>query len=338
MAFFPIPIYIIFILLFIVIISTSLGAITGFSGSVFIVPLFSIILYYYSVPFTTIVGSSAAGCFINGLISTIINIRNREIDWFLAFIFEVPTALGIFLGAFLSTRIDEKVTTTVFAGFAITLAITLVLRIYHEKKRTNELFSLKQENGNNVSPPLQEGEYESKVDGTPLSLDEEAKPSRGKILTRKQKTRSRKKPFISRLASFGPKWKIVRETYSYSINIFMLITVALAIGSLAGMVGCGGGWVKAPVLISGFGVPSLIAISTGMLMTTITLMFTGIIHIIWGQFALWLWAIIAIGSVFGAFIGSVLKRRFSSKALQLTMIVTLAAITILLLVKTWIGF
>jgi len=60
----------------------------------------------------------------------------------------------------------------------------------------------------------------------------------------------------------------------------MLIAVALAIGSLAGMVGCGGGWVKAPVLVSGFGVPYLIAISTGMLMTTITLLFTGVIHIV----------------------------------------------------------
>ncbi|RLI73964.1 hypothetical protein DRO91_01720 [Candidatus Heimdallarchaeota archaeon] len=300
----------------------------------FIVPIFSIILFNYNVPFTTIVGSSAAGCFINGLISTIINMRRREVDWFLALIFEVPTAAGIFLGAFLTTRIDERITTSIFAAFAI----TLFLRIFHEKRHAREVFSIER-NGVTLTEENDGGEKAKTPSGMSPPSEEEESATAKKIAVDKRlrKEIHKQKSFIHRLASFRPKWRIERETYSYSINIFMLIAVALAIGSLAGMVGCGGGWVKAPVLISGFGVPSLIAISTGMLMTTITLLFTGVIHIIWGQFALWLWTIIAIGSVFGAFIGSALKRRFSSKALQLTMIVTLTAITILLLVKTWLG-
>ncbi|MHA1630318.1 MAG: sulfite exporter TauE/SafE family protein [Candidatus Heimdallarchaeota archaeon] len=142
MGFFPISPLLIIALLLIVIVSTSLDAVTDFSGSVFIVPIFSIILFSYNVPFTTIVGSSATGCFLNGLISTIINMRRCEIDWFLALIFEVLTATGIFLGAFLTTRIDERITTSIFAAFAITLAITLFLRIFHEKRHAREVFSI----------------------------------------------------------------------------------------------------------------------------------------------------------------------------------------------------
>ena len=117
MKFFPIPWYLVIILVILVLLATSLGAIAGFSGSVFIVPIFSLILFSYDVPFMTIVGCSAAGCFFNGLISTIINIRKKEIDWILALIFELPTAGGVFLGGFLTTKIDERVATSIFSCF-----------------------------------------------------------------------------------------------------------------------------------------------------------------------------------------------------------------------------
>lgn len=328
MTFFPIPWYFIILLLLLVVLLTSLGAISGFSGSVFIVPLFSIILLPFNIPFTTIVGCSAAGCFFNGLVASIINIKNKEIDWVLAVIFEAPTTVGVFLGAFLTSKIDERITTSFFTAFALVLAIVLFIRIYRKKKKSNIC-----DEDETVAVckrmPSDQGE-----DKTPKKTPKDIRKEKRK----KKREQKRKKPVLTRIAQFGPQWKINKEDYSYTVNVLILVVAALSIGFLAGMVGCGGGGAKAPVLISGFVVPPVIAVSTGMLMTTITLLVSGSMHIALGHFALWLWLIIIIGSIIGSLIGSKLKNNFSSNVLQIIMASTLMAIAILLLVKTWVGF
>lgn len=320
MVFFPIPWYLIIAMIFIVILTTSLGAMTGFSGSVFIVPIFSLILLSYNIPFITIVGCSASGCFFNGLISTVLNIRRREIDWILALVFETPTMGGVFLGAFLTTKLDNQVITTFFASFVLVLAIILFI----QNRKSDDIPDIDEES-----------EEENKaINGE--EIEEEVKRKK-KEKKKKRKKKGWRRPFIRKIAEFGPQWKVERESYTYTINILMLLGSAFLIGFLAGMVGCGGGWIKAPVLVSGFGVPSIIAISSSMLMTTITLLISGTMHIILGHFALWLWVIIAIGSIVGSFIGTGLKKRFSSKVLQLIMTFTLIAIAIILILQTWIG-
>ena len=321
MSFIPIPLYLVFVLLIIVLVTTSLGALTGFSGSVFIVPIFSLVLLNYDIPFITIVGCSASGCFFNGLLSTILNIRKREIDWLLALIFEAPTMGGVFLGAYLTTRLNNQVITTFFAGFVVVLAIILLLK----NRDSDEFPKINRKKRKEIA----------KIESSPKTLDEENREEADN--NKNIKTQRKRDIFLNKLIKFGPQWKVERESYSYTINIFMLIGSALLIGTLAGMVGCGGGWVKAPVLISGFGVPSLIAISTSMLMTTITLLISGTMHIILGHFALWLWIIIAVGSIFGSLIGTYLKKRFNSQILQIIMTLTLIAIAIMLLIETWIG-
>ncbi len=78
------------------------------------------------------------------------------------------------------------------------------------------------------------------------------------------------------------------------------------------------------------------AISTAMFMTTITLFISGVTHIILGHFVFWLWLIIFIGSVSGSFIGTALKKRFTSRILKFIMIFTLITIAGILLIQTWI--
>lgn len=374
----PIPWYLILALAVLVMLTTTLGAISGFSGSVFIVPLFSLILFNYSIPFITIVGCSASGCFFNGLFSTIINIKRKENDWFLAFLFETPTTIGVFLGAMLTTRIDDRITTSVFTFSALALAVALFVRIYRSNRElsnitdsSNSIANLEVQtylvpklkrpfklstsgldhndlyyfNGQELfDKSYNKTSNQIKVKNTIIPLASPQAniiPNRFQIKKRSHKKKYKKKKpgsFIARLADFGPKWKIERENYSYTVNIFLLLLIAFSIGFLAGMVGCGGGWVKTPVLISGFGVPPVIAVSTGMLMTTVTLFISGIIHLSLGHFVFWLWLIITSGSLVGSIVGSNLKERFSSKVLQIIMAVTLTAIAVLLLTKTWVGF
>jgi len=309
MAFFPIPWYLIIALIFIVILSTSLGAMTGFSGSVFIVPAFSLILLNYNVPFITIVGSSASGCFFNGLIATLLIIRKKEIDWLLALVFEIPTMLGVFLGAYSTTKLDNRIISTIFVTFVIILAIIMFI----QNRRKNILESINGE----------------------ISKEEEMNDQKD---VAEEKMEIKKRTFLRRISEFGPQRVVHREEYSYTISIPILLGSAFLIGLLAGMVGCGGGWIKSPVLISGFGVPSLIAISTAMFMTTITLFISGVTHIILGHFVFWLWLIIFIGSVSGSFIGTALKKRFTSRVLRYIMTFTLIVIAGILLIQTWIVF
>jgi uncharacterized membrane protein YfcA len=363
MAFFPIPWYLVIALGVLVIIFTTLGALSGFSGSVFIVPLFSLILFAYNIPFMTIIGCSAAGCFFNGLLATIINIRRKEIDWILALIFEIPTTAGVLLGAFLTTRIDERITTSIFTAFAVILATSLFVRLYNRRRRClndadlytpcevipeplrrKKVRTLDQKELSNPTKRLVKASQAKQKtitkpdDSRVLQKTVNSVESAKKATIPKETKRIKRKPFLARVASYGPKWKINKESYSYTVNILILIVVALSIGFLAGMVGCGGGWVKAPVLISAFGVPPTISVSTSMLMTTITLLISGSTHIILGHFALWLWIIIVSGSVIGSLLGSTLKKHFSSNLLQLVMAFTLSAIAVVLLVKTWLGF
>ncbi|MBD3189827.1 MAG: TSUP family transporter [Candidatus Heimdallarchaeota archaeon] len=375
---FPIPWYLILALVVLVVLTTTLGAISGFSGSVFIVPLFSLILLNYDIPFITIVGCSASGCFFNGLFSTIVNIKRKENDWLLAFFFETPTTIGVFLGAMLTTRIDARITTSIFTFSALALAIALFVRIYrakHDHININGSIPLtKNKNVSTYLTPKPKRKFKLSTSGLEhndlyyfngrKSVEKKYAKTNNQIKIKKSitpitstqtniilnrfrkeerssnKRHKQKKPgsFIAHLADFGPKRKIERENYSYTVNIFMLLIIAFGIGFLAGMVGCGGGWVKTPVLISGFGVPPIIAVSTGMLMTTITLLISGIMHISLGHFVFWLWLIITSGSLVGSILGSNLKGKFSSMVLQIIMASTLTAIAVLLLTKTWIGF
>ncbi|TFF85078.1 hypothetical protein EU523_00510, partial [Candidatus Heimdallarchaeota archaeon] len=76
----------------------------------------------------------------------------------------------------------------------------------------------------------------------------------------------------------------------------------------------------------------------GMLMTTVTLLISGLTHIYLGHFVLWLFLVITFGSIIGSLIGSKLKDKFSSRTTKIIMAITLTAIAVLLVTKTWIDF
>lgn len=57
------------------------------------------------------------------LVATIVNIKNKQIDWKLAVPIAIMGALGAFLGAFIATKINVEILRKMFAIFLFTIAI-----------------------------------------------------------------------------------------------------------------------------------------------------------------------------------------------------------------------
>ena len=57
------------------------------------------------------------------LVATIVNIKNKQIDWKLAVPIAIMGALGAFLGAFIATKINVEILRKMFALFLFTIAI-----------------------------------------------------------------------------------------------------------------------------------------------------------------------------------------------------------------------
>lgn len=57
------------------------------------------------------------------IVATIVNIKNKQIDWKLAVPIAIMGALGAFLGAFIATKIDVGILRKMFAIFLLAIAI-----------------------------------------------------------------------------------------------------------------------------------------------------------------------------------------------------------------------
>ena len=57
------------------------------------------------------------------LVATIVNIKNKQIDWKLAVPIAIMGALGAFLGAFIATKINVEILRKMFALFLFAIAI-----------------------------------------------------------------------------------------------------------------------------------------------------------------------------------------------------------------------
>ena len=57
------------------------------------------------------------------IVATIVNIKNKQIDWKLAVPIAIIGALGAFLGAFIATKIDVEILRKMFAMFLFAIAI-----------------------------------------------------------------------------------------------------------------------------------------------------------------------------------------------------------------------
>jgi len=134
-----------------------------------------------------------------------------------------------------------------------------------------------------------------------------------------------KKSNFKRLMAFGPKLKQDIRENSNSVGIIMLVLSGAISGMLAGMFGIGAGWIKAPLMIMGFGVPSNVASATATFMIVITSAIGGYTHLIHGNLDI-IFFPLTLGLILGAEVGCRIRDRIEKILITKVIILSLVVI------------
>ena len=89
-----------------------------------------------------------------------------------------------------------------------------------------------------------------------------------------------------------------------SISIWTLIFIGFGVGILSGLLGVGGGFIISPALIYLIGIPTSLAIGTGLFQIIFTSAYGAITHLLKGNIDFKLVACILIGSIIGSQLGA----------------------------------
>ncbi len=157
-----------------------------------------------------------------------------------------------------------------------------------------------------------------------------------------QKSRGRdwkaagKQSLLGRLNRVKPVYRhqviVDGKEYTYAAGGWLLGSAGSVAGFLAGLFGIGGGFLKTPVMVLIFSVPTRIAVGTALFMITITTAVGSATHFAVGDVDKAVTPAVMVGFIVGAFIGPRMSRRLESKTLELTLAVALIIVSILMIV------
>lgn len=106
------------------------------------------------------------------------------------------------------------------------------------------------------------------------------------------------------------------EAYQYKVNPYGAVLLALAVGTLSGLFGIGGGSMMVPAMILLFGIPVHIATATSMFMIFFVSISSSITHMTLGHIA-WEYVLFFIpGAWIGGRLGALVNQMLSSKILE----------------------
>lgn len=94
-----------------------------------------------------------------------------------------------------------------------------------------------------------------------------------------------------------------------SISVWTLIALGFVIGMLSGLLGVGGGFILTPCLIYFFGIPTRIAIGTGLFQIIFTSGYGALTHFFKGNVSFFLAGCILAGSLGGSQLGAMLNKK-----------------------------
>jgi len=107
----------------------TIGVIAGFGGGVFIVPVLIII---FEIPIEEAVANSLVALFLPSIVATYRNSRQKEVNFKLGLLFEIPTAIGAFIGANLTAILPSHLLQIVFGFLAFFMGL-LMIRDYRKQ-------------------------------------------------------------------------------------------------------------------------------------------------------------------------------------------------------------
>ncbi len=124
---------------------------------------------------------------------------------------------------------------------------------------------------------------------------------------------------VDLLASINHLPPVIRGTKGgseYAVGVPMAILVGVGIGVMAGLLGIGGGFLKTPVMVMLFGIPTEVAVATSLFMITFTSGVGSISHAYLGNIYGVLAVVIPISFAFGSVINIKCFRGIKRKKLN----------------------
>ena len=103
--------------------ASSLGTLVGLGGGAFVVPMLVLV---FGVPLKMAVVAVTFSLFPSALLSTIFNIRRKNIDYFAGISLEIPTIFGAILGAYLTKILPVRPMEILFGFFLFYIGARLL--------------------------------------------------------------------------------------------------------------------------------------------------------------------------------------------------------------------
>jgi len=142
--------------------------------------------------------------------------------------------------------------------------------------------------------------------------------------------------FLGRLNKVKPVYHhqvfVDGREHIYAAGGWLLGLAGSVAGFLAGLLGIGGGFLKTPVMVLIFSVPTRIAVGTALFMITITTTVGSATHFAMGDVDKIVTPAVMAGFIIGAFIGPRMSRKLKSATLELTLAIALVIVSILMIV------
>ena len=131
----------------------------------------------------------------------------------------------------------------------------------------------------------------------------------------KNKIKMSKNNIFFKLNKIGPRIVRRSETGAYRISTLLALIFGMMAGTMAGLFGIGGGFLKTPIMVNVFGIPPSVAAATALFMIVFTSLTGSISHYILGHINTIHSLPIVIGFIVGAFIGNHFNLKVSEKTL-----------------------
>ncbi len=133
---------------------------------------------------------------------------------------------------------------------------------------------------------------------------------------RRGKKTIRKHNILYKLNKFGPRIISRSKHKVYRISLLSALSFGMLAGIMAGLLGIGGGFLKTPIMINVFGMPSSVAAATALFMIVFTSLTGSISHSLLGHINFVYSLPIVSGFVLGAFVGNRLNIKLSESLIS----------------------
>ncbi len=136
------------------------------------------------------------------------------------------------------------------------------------------------------------------------------------MMIKEKKEETKITDWFNKMNKVPPSFERKTETGTYHFSALMTTSFGIMAGTVAGMFGVGGGFLKGPIMIKVFKIPARIAASTALFMIIFTSLTSSITHYYLGHIHLRYALPVSLGYIIGAFVGNRFNKKTSDENLK----------------------